>query len=106
MDNAGPCMAHEECCTKYCSHFYICGPNSKGKYIPISDKLSVFSLLLLFLESENVKECIPDYAGPCYANDECCTENCSNFICRPPGMYIYEFQNDYSYHSIQTLSCR
>ena len=31
LDNAGPCLAHEECCTKYCSHFYICGPNSEGK---------------------------------------------------------------------------
>ena len=31
---------------------------------------------------ENVK-CIPDYAGPCYEDDECCTNHCSNFICRP-----------------------
>ena len=38
-----------------------------------------------FSGNNDVKECIPDYAGPCYANDECCTENCSNFICRPPG---------------------
>merc|ERR1712141_305475 len=31
------------------------------------------------------QDCIPDYAGPCYEDDECCTKHCSNFICRPPS---------------------
>ena len=31
------------------------------------------------------EDCIPDYAGPCYEDSECCTEHCSNFICRPPS---------------------
>ena len=30
-------------------------------------------------------KCIPDYAGPCYEDAECCTKHCSNFICRPPS---------------------
>ena len=48
-------------------------------------QMGKYGCFLYLSESENVKECIPDYAGPCYADDECCTENCSNFICRPPG---------------------
>ena len=40
----------------------------------------------LYLAGEkDVKDCIPDYAGPCYEDSECCTEHCSNFICRPPS---------------------
>merc|ERR1739842_205131 len=37
------------------------------------------------MKEKDVKDCIPDYAGPCYSDSECCTEHCSNFICRPPS---------------------
>merc|ERR1712223_2351028 len=43
--------------------------NISSSIIPSGDKL----------------KCIPDYAGPCYEDSECCTKHCSNFICRPPS---------------------
>ena len=48
----------------------------------------IFHIILSKLDvlgEKDVKDCIPDYAGPCYEDSECCTEHCSNFICRPPS---------------------
>ena len=33
--------------------------------------------------NDGVEQCILEYAGPCYEYSECCSSNCSNFICRP-----------------------